>query len=142
MAVTYAPSGGFSFRRSYITGIQVTIANGWFIETIAKPIITARINLAGNQWQRIQYHILPEFWGWSSNSYTLDYVLTRVNTFNSLGSANEVTTFTFGFGSDSMKKCFYLHCLLPGGTKLFQVSLPDPPTPYWRPIKTCSEILS
>ena len=137
---TFSPSESFAFVRSYIAGFQISISPGWRIEDTGNPIV-ARIDLP-TYTARIAYHVRSEFWAWSSNAYTLGWVLERVNYYDTLGNANDVDAYNLGYGSDSLKRCYYLHCTVAGGSGLLQVNLPPSPTGYWLAQPPCSEILS
>lgn len=141
MAVTFNPSAKYAFPRSYIRGIQPNLVSTWFVELTSNPI-TLRFNGAGGFWQRIQIWVRPEFWDWSSNTYTLDYIITRINTFTSTGSANEITTYAIFLSSGCNATNLYFRVVIPGFTRLAQVNLPPAPPSYWEQHPNCPEILT
>jgi hypothetical protein len=141
MPVTFLQGAKFAFPRSYIAGIQPNLVNTWFVELTTNPI-TLRFNGTGGFWQRIQIHIAPEFWDWNSNCYTMDFVITRINTFTSAGAANEITTYTVGLSSGCSATRYYIRVAIPGFTRLAQVNLPPTPPSYWFPQKVCPNILT
>ena len=69
----FSPQGQFSVQRSFI---QVVAIDGIFL-----PVATLGPNFefhpTAGPTQHYFISFLPEFWAWSSNSYTLDHIVTE-----------------------------------------------------------------
>jgi len=127
---SFAPQAKFAFPRSYIRGIGIQIVsgtitpitNGWVLQNPPSPAL---------------YYVVLEdrFWDWSSNAYTLDFVV-KESYWTPDGSPSYVPMpFLVTYYTDTPNKSPYLiysPFSSPGGVTYFE--LPSAPPGYWLPL--------
>jgi len=117
--------------RSYVWGLQVGAYAGWALEVATNPIVVWD-QAPGTSWQRLHFKIRDVFWSWSSNVYTLDYVVERAwNTFGYMPGEYDTPAYAAFLGG-IVPGCPAVQIDAGGPTVLFPVALPAPPTGYWR----------
>jgi len=119
----------FAFPRSYVTR---AILSGNFI---AAPTISgAAADYTDNYGVRYHVELLPEFYLWSSNRYTLDYVIDLDNSHAYIGST-EVISGVFSTIETVINEGNSQLMLISGGGAgtNYLWPLPSPSIPYWLP---------
>jgi len=138
--VAYDPNAKFAIPRHYIKGLQISIGNGWEITDTGNPAIA---HYDGGWYQQfIEINILPAFFEWSSNIYSLDYVFDNLFTYYDFDTTHNHFANRVGFSSGCDATALYIHIFLPGAVKLFQWDLPPAPSTFWIAPAPCAEILS
>ena len=130
---TYFPNGKFAFPRSYLSqfilGINTPVTQDGrtftFVDGFGTSIYTIRFK--------------AEFWDWSSNRYTLDWIIEDAY-YQSYPIPGAPVTFPFYFAyyfapTDDLPSVIFLPYGVDFPTRFFY-PLPPPPPDYWNPAPT------
>lgn len=128
--VTFSPNGEFAFPRSYINRVLLdglyspfTVSGGFYTSTIsAFPGNHAYIRLA------------PNFWPWSSNSWTLDHIVTEAYSVNDLSGVHSPTNIVVTYVRPTTPLGSAIRIDVSGfALSPIDGSLPTRDQPYWLP---------
>lgn len=127
----YIPNGKFRFPRSYIRGIGFSLS-GYTITPTATGYMWVKNIDPSEHWY---IDIDPRIYAWSSNVYSLDYVITRFQLqFLPFGVATDqpftVQWWTRGANASQYLMFFYSYVTFPDFTFF---DWPAAPPGYWRP---------
>lgn len=130
-SISYVPSGRFNFPRSYIYDIRVyvqhTVSHAYFADNIITvdytpvPAFLATIKLRRNVYD------------WSSNCYTLDYLIEENWYVISAGGTEFVLPLQVGYASAVQSIRPAVNIVLDLGVDIYTQTLPSQPSSYWLP---------
>lgn len=138
--MVFYPNGAFAFNRASIAGIAIGLYPGWVLESTANPVI-GLLDFGGTSWQRIHFLFHAGFWQPSSNTYTLDHIVTRA--WNTFGYAPGEYDFAsnVSFYTPSNPPCFYIE--VDGGSPsvFYWFNLEPVSENFWFQLPACPENL-
>lgn len=129
-ALSYSPTQKFAFKRSYAAQIVVSGQSN-DVEFVGGTITQWIDRSIG---YGIVYKILPAFVAWSSNRYTLDYIVDDVWWFAFFDGIHHPQDYRIAFATMGMPYRPSVWIVDPASTA-FSVTLPLSPAPpsYWVP---------
>jgi len=127
---TYAQSGKFAFPRSFIKNVNFRFgANALFTQSEGNFFITD----GNNPIVHVVCNYQPNFWLWSSNTYTLDYVLKDWWVLVDPDPTPQPLNFDYGWWINPTSKVPELVLSLSGFSHEYPYALPPAPPSYWKP---------
>jgi len=128
--VSSSPNKRFALTRSYVRGIQIQDEG----TTITQVGSETWSNIPGIPGYRIVYEIRPAVLPWSSNRYTLDFVILNCWWRTNAQPQIHPQTYSVDYVIDSVDKLPYIRIRNPSvvGIKKLFVNPPAPPG-YWYP---------
>lgn len=129
-SISWFPSGHFRFNRAYVPAI--VIGTGGWPYTFVGNVLKLTVGAPYNVWATVEFE--PEFVPWSSNTYTMDWIVHRV--YNEHFSDHSITP-----AGDAMYwkvqapfKVMTLYIdFLAFSSPYAQVLMPPAPDDYWLP---------
>jgi len=122
-----SPSPKFAFPRSYVLNLAFT-AGGWpmtqadnvFTLVVGSPVVYTEV-----------LELYPNFFEWSSNRYTLDYIVKSIGYFTPGGPLSPAGVGVNWFPNDDPPTPSILFDFVATGSPLRRFSLPPAPPDYW-----------
>lgn len=138
--MAFNPSPQFAFNRAYLAAWQLGVYSGWVLNTHANPV-TATIDFGGGITQTLHFKVRDEVWQWSSNRYTLDFVIERAwNTFSFVpGEFDTTYNLTWQNGGAVCGPSIIMDA--GGPTLYFRWNAAATPLPFWITPPSCPEFL-
>lgn len=129
-SVTFIPNARFAFPRSYVD--QIRIDNLYTPFTHVRGFYTSTISaFPGNH---AYLMIRDKFWDWSSNNFTLDYIVTQAYSVNDATLVEAPTNITVRYRPASPSLPSAIEITVTGfGAGLLDGGLPPRNVPYWLP---------
>lgn len=127
---TFFPQGQFSFIRPYVGNFAVPSV--WNLESHSAHQFV--FNDFGIYNDRIFINLFPAFWGWTTNNYTLDHIVTDCYYHALPSTVDTPTPFSLTFVPATPTRLATLKLLSPYfATTLQYFPLPARDQPYWMP---------
>jgi len=128
---SFYPQGKWFFPRSYVFGVVVQL-EGW--TTFAVDNVYTSVD-NGNPARQLVYVLRPNVFVWSSNYYSLDYIICESRITNFAGDAWHPISYECLYDIDFVGTLPYLTLRTTGFFATHKQYFPLPPAPpdYWLP---------
>lgn len=127
---TNNPDAKFGFARSYIHQITFGFGVGAsFAQTDNDFIVTDTTNPIVH----VKARFNPRFWTWSSNCYTLDFLMLDWWLYVDPSPVPIPLAFSVYYGIDPVTLRPEAFVFIAGWTQRYKFILPPPPPHYWQP---------
>ena len=128
---TYNPQPKFFLPRSYVFGINFATYSG---NTVTRSGDRFTVHAVPPDPTFLVCQILPAFYPWSSNSYSLDFIITEF-WYKAGGVGSEIPLpFQLGYFQDPLRHSSSLYIQWSGTVPTFNYfPLPSAPSNYWLP---------